>query len=152
MNRRDFLTATLALPFAQAVIASSQTPPFSPASASPPAVDLSRLLSCIGEVESQNNDTALSYHNNRVIARGRYQITEDVWFTYTNRPWTKAHIYSFSLEVGRRHINTLAAYDPNPLHIAGCWRYGIEGMKRRPLTNYQIRVHNLYTDPTYRPR
>lgn len=151
MNRRTFLVGTTLLATAQA--STLLTPLASMKSTQQPSsvsLDRSRLLDCLAQVESARNDQAVATRLNTPIARGRYQITEPVWFQHTNRPWKLAHNFHFATIVAERHLATLEKLvNPNPADLAAAWRYGPNSpwpvnTEWFQADDYPWRVHNLY--------
>ena len=173
MKRRTFLRVSIASPLAMttaiaspSAVVSAVVPPSTPPKNSS-STDHSLLLKCISEVESRNNDEAISHSRGRVHARGRYQITSAVWFQHTNRPWVQAHSFFVSSEIARRHLSWLDSNIPRidvdevearPFALAWAWRGGLDGwLQRETLSgytnpqrshnhDYARRVYNLYAD------
>ena len=163
MNRRDFLTGSIALTGLSVTNSLVGTEPLitlSPLSTPPSSsVDLLRLLDCIGVVESNSQDAAKGMsETGKVVARGRYQITEPTWFQHTNRPWKNAHIRSWSDEVGRRHLGWLTCYLTKPITpfwLGYAWRTGLSYTNKRIVGHafenlawydHALRISNLYND------
>ena len=132
-----------------------------------PILDLPRFLTCLAAVESGNKDGAIAERNNQPLARGRFQITEAVWFQHTNRPWKLAHNYMFAQVIAERHLHWLNTHLLNisidevhhrPFALAWAWRAGLtswnnrdkitETHRKSELLDYSNRVLNLYFDKT----
>lgn len=146
MNRRTFLAATTSLATVTVLKLSAHPTiellPISNPAPSSVSLDRSRLLDCLAQVESGRNDMATARRGGRVVALGRYQITEPVWFQHTNRPWKLAHNFHFATIVAERHLMHLEKLvNPNPFDLAHAWRYGLRGVT---VDDYPNRVHNLY--------
>lgn len=132
-------------------------------------VCLPTLLYAIESVESGGRDSAEGRVGDRVVARGRYQITERVWFQHTNRPWTSAHNLYWSRIVAERHVrwldktlprdrSTTDPLFPRAFALAWAWRAGVEGWVLRAVLyppthpsysrflDYSQRTLNLYVD------
>jgi hypothetical protein len=109
------------------------------------SVDLSRLLTCIAEVESGNRDDKVGSHGER----SRYQITEVVWKQHTTLPFDRCH--GFMAEyVARKHLLWLVenGVTPLPFPLALAWNGGLERWKAGKVFqrhhNYASRVNSLY--------
>lgn len=175
-TRRNFLRVITSLPFlsrwwtsplrAIESVRSSTKPPF----VSP---DLSRLLRCLAEVETGNDDTKVG----RGGERSRYQISEEVWNQHMSRMvtgfGTLLLVNSFWLNCNGkqaeicayRHILWLDRHLPRitpterlfrQFPLAWSWKGGLSSWHARldfshkiDLNNYAVRVTNLYDDPTF---
>ena len=163
MNRSTFLQGIIVLPLMPNV---PQSLPIPTTGVSATSWDLSRLLACISAVESGGKDGATETVAGRIIARGRYQLTERTWHQHTNRPWKLAHNASFAQVIAERHLfwldNNLPRVSVDEVHfrpyaLAWAWRAGLTGWNDRDkvphyahravLHDYSTRVLNLYNDP-----
>jgi hypothetical protein len=139
-------------------------PPAPPPAHHAPAVipvsplDPLRLLRCIAEVESGNKSHAIGPNGER----GRYQMTRGTWMTYSPLPWAscgrdEAATDAAALACVRAIMGKLhgLGWPVTVARVAYGWRYGpgaIDHATRAPApdsTAYQVRVANLYFDPTF---
>lgn len=108
-----------------------------------PQIDEGRLLSAIRQVEGHKwSDPG-----------GAYAIQPTTWKQHSKLPYRYASSPDHADEVGRRHIHWIIRTlrdDGIPVSaysIAGCWRFGFEGFRRRKdRIDYATRVANLYHD------
>lgn len=130
---------------------SSLTPPS-------PSVDLSLLLDCIAQVETNRNDRAVG----KAGELSQYQISPDVW--YQHRPNLNFFLACNGIraqDCAMEHLMWLDKHIPreSPIEkdfrefaLAWCWNAGMLIWKNKNLyittkvNNYAVRVTNLYTD------
>jgi hypothetical protein len=146
MTRKNFL---------KVVTASSLTPLIATAKSSNEvsnsSTDLSRLLRCIAAVETSGNDSAVGSCG----SRSQYQISHDVWFQYTNRPFKECRGFHATL-VAEKHLMWLLKHGVRraPYDLALAWHKGLWGYKHLlPTTafnSFQQRVDNLYRDLSFK--
>lgn len=83
---------------------------------------------------------------------GAYAIQPSTWRQHTKLPYRLASVATHATAVAERHLAWLArslaadGFPVTPYTLAGCWRFGFEGFKRRrgqPI-DYATRVTNLY--------
>ena len=126
-------------------------------------MDLSRLLRCIAEVETGNDDTRIGKHGER----SRYQIKRSVWNQYQNGTYAFFAAFCWGATadfVALRHVQWLdktlprgSEIERNFRHyaIAWCWNGGLDSWNgpryssNARINNYAVRVTNLYDDPTF---
>lgn len=150
LTRRNFLAGVISLPITahclslassgSAVVKDTRT-----LSVKSPSVDLSRLLACIAEVETGNDDTKIGPCG----SRSRYQIHRNTWYGYTDRNFEQHCWGSTALEIAKLHLlwlNTNLAR-PTPYRLASAWHSGLS--TTYPTSGYALRVHNLYHDSAF---
>jgi hypothetical protein len=175
-NRRNFLRGlTVSTLTASGLFGSRQQTEMKPSNLSGQSnsspQDLSRLLKCIAQVETGNDDTKVGPKGER----SRYQITEDVWWDRLSEPGNKWWRYRFRTEcsghiaeqVAMRHLvwlrNNLIDFPKpitQPFWLAFAWHAGLErtllelrGASVTPeLYDYARRVTNLYLDANNCPK
>lgn len=129
------------------------------------STDLSRLLRCIAEVETGNNDALVGVKGER----SRYQITKTVWLQHPHC-WQDGKqcpfLYCYALngeKTAELHLRWLDRHLPpctRPFWLAFAWRAGLERtlleLRGASVTTtfyrYARRVTNLYDDATFHPR
>lgn len=168
MNRRTFLknaiVSTVVLPTLSSIVCGSEKsvgvhiPQVPTSNSSSKQVDLSRLLRCIAEVESGNNDAKVGRHGER----SRYQIKARVWYDYTVHNFNECHGQR-AISIAWEHLHWLNNHLPHDLFserefrqypLAVAWNGGLATWQSRLSTrvaNYATRVTNLYDDPTFQP-
>lgn len=106
--------------------------------------DRSRLLHCIAEVETGNND-ALTGPKGEL---SKYQITRAVWYEYN--PDLNFVLACNGLRAewtARRHLSHLQdAYGDSPSLLAQHWKQR-HGPPTKETREYTQRVMNLYNEP-----
>lgn len=157
MTRRNFLLVSiqsgLIQPFLTGMLLSKQN---SEAATKPlsSSLDLSRLLACIAEVETGNNDDLVGPNEER----SKYQITRSVWYQHMSK--TDHYFYHCRGILARtcaiRHIlwllDNLSGYK-SVFCIALAWKSGLsafkDGLESAADCDYAQRVSNLYFDSTF---
>lgn len=174
LTRRDFLkVGTLfafpVLSFGQSTDLKINIPSFNTMVNISKSVDLSRLLRCIAEVETGNNDSKIGRNGER----SRYQIKKNVWYQhcpyiYTNNDAGQAGHETYckgklATQVAMDHLIWLNSNIPHDLFserlfrqypLAACWNGGLSVWRGRlptSVANYATRVTNLYDDKTFHP-
>lgn len=107
-------------------------------------VDSERFLSCILAIEG----------NNWNVICGGYGLTSAVWYKYTSTSYGRARDPNAARYVAMLHLKWLqkhlknAGYKGTVYELAACWRYGLEGGKRKfghkNQCSYAQRTENLY--------
>lgn len=105
---------------------------------------LSDLLLAISVIESGCDDTVIS----KTGDRGRYQISEGVWYTHTSFSFTLAHNQKEAHRVAAAHINYLTERisSPTVYTLALAWHAGLKGHRKPTKTqkDYAQRVANYF--------
>jgi hypothetical protein len=120
-----------------------------------------RFLRAISQVESANDDSAISKSG----CRGRYQISAAAWAQHTKLPFTNAHNSSLALPVALKHLKFLRkeldlhfGYSVEHRNctysdLAMGWRYGWSwpyrmdrGIDHEEAFDYTRRVMSIFND------
>ena len=123
--------------------------------------DKERLLGCLSEVETGNNDQAVSSSG----AVSRYQIMPYNWKYWTGFPISHAtdpaistHVASLVLDGFQREIKNSPGVDMSEdvYTLAIVWYTGADAWRTNQLEpdaiDFAERVENLYNDKTYVPK
>ena len=107
----------------------------------PNHIDAPRMLDAIRQVEGHKWTNA----------GGAYAIQPSTWKQHTKLPYRYASSPAHAEFVGEKHLAWLArglrddGYPVTPYTLAACWRFGLEGYKRRQdVIDYACRVRNIY--------
>lgn len=102
-------------------------------------INTAALLAAIAVVASRGKDDAESKNSHgMVVARGRYQITEPVWFRHSSLAWEfYAHSHTVAATIVEAHVEEIR-YDLfvqkipiTPIAIYGCWLEGTDAFIRQ---------------------
>jgi len=115
-------------------------------------VDLDSLLSCIAQVENAPTNF-IGAHGER----SRYQMTGDVWYSYTNANFfyassTKPVDLELQQLIALKHLRYLALLVERPTvyRLAAAWNGGAGAVNRGQfndrMVDYAKRVRNLYEE------
>ena len=155
MTRRNFLKDGIALAATSVLI--TKTVPLMANSEvitlakmpSSSQVDRSRLLACLAEVETGNDDTKVGPCG----SRSRYGLHKLTWYDYSQLDFQTYCRGRAALEVAHLHLNWLIKHlsQPTPYRLAYAWNRGLTYTERRGHigSGFAFRVHNLYHDSSF---
>lgn len=173
-TRRNFLLAITTLPAVVSLCGSDTTKQPSQMELKSSLVNLQRLLRCIAEVETGNDDTKVGKNGER----SRYQISITVWSQHIDpvsdifwyRNFERECNGDIAKQVALRHVQWLDKTIPRisitevhfrPYALAWAWHGGLESWTHQDdlarfqhstrvrLNNYATRVTNLYDDAKF---